>query len=133
MVKPNNVSNTFRQVGSRRLRQGTEKRPLAERGDDMYETPIEATRALVREQALPPRIYDPCAGRGAISRELRGAGYDVVASDLVRYDGADPDIEPCCDFLLVPRAPAGVGAIVMNPTFKLFDEFVRHALTLVPF
>ncbi len=36
------------------------------------------------------------------------------------------------DFLLERRAPDGIEAIVTNPPYKLADQFVAHALSLVP-
>jgi hypothetical protein len=36
------------------------------------------------------------------------------------------------DFLMERDGWHGCDAIVTNPPFKLYDEFVRHALTLVP-
>lgn len=111
-------------------RNGAVRAAFAERGDDLYETPDCATRALVREVALPKTIWEPCAGRGAIVRHLRGAGFEVVASDLVAHEGADPGITPRIDFLLERSAPAGFDCIVTNPPYKLADAFVRHGLLL---
>ena len=112
--------------------QGRERSALATRGDDLYETPPEAVRALLRVEPLPQRIWEPCAGRGAIVRELAAAGHKVCAMDLVAYEGADPGIESGIDFLMEHRAPPGFACIVTNPPFKLADAFIRHGLTLVP-
>ena len=108
--------------------QGCERSSFASRGDDLYETPPEAVRALLRVERLPYRIWEPCAGRGAIVRELVAAGHDVCAMDLVAYEGADPGIETRIDFLMERRAPLGFTCIVTNPPFKLADAFVRHGL-----
>ena len=62
---------------------------LAERGDDLYETPPEATRALLQVERLPHRIWEPACGPGAIARVLRDAGHAVVATDLVDYGCPD--------------------------------------------
>ena len=109
--------------------QGRERSALATRGDDLYETPPEAVRALLRVEPLPQRIWEPCAGRGAIVRELAAAGHEVCAMDLVAYEGADPGIESGIDFLMEHRAPPGFACIVTNPPFKLADAFIRHGLT----
>jgi hypothetical protein len=58
---------------------------LADRGDDLYETPAVATRALCACEQLPHHIWEPAAGRGAIVDVLRGAGHEVVGTDLVDY------------------------------------------------
>lgn len=112
------------------MRQGTARHALRERGDDLYETPVEATRALLRHCGwLSERIWEPCCGPGAVVRELRASGRTVIATDLVDYgDRRCPDSEHGIDFLLTlePRADC----IVTNPPFKLADEFIRHGLTL---
>jgi hypothetical protein len=103
---------------------------FADRGDDLYETPACATRALCDCEQLPRRIWEPAAGRGAIVDVLRGTGHEVVATDLVDYgvDGHAAGV----NFLTERSAPAGIEVIVTNPPFKIADAFVRHALDLVP-
>ena len=81
------------------MNQGAKRHALAERGNNLYETPACAVHALMKRVDLPADIWEPCAGRGAISRELRKAGHFVVASDLVAHPGADFDIQPGIDFL----------------------------------
>jgi hypothetical protein len=110
---------------------GVGMHPYAERGVDLYETPAPATRALLAAERLGDgAIWEIANGRGAISRELRAAGYRVVATDLVDY-GIE-DARGGVDFLAQPSAPEGVTTILTNPPFMYADEFVRHALTLVP-
>lgn len=114
------------------MKQGASRHALADRGNDLYETPEDATRTLLRVEPLPHRIWEPAAGRGAISRLLIEAGHDVVRHDLVAYPGADEGISTPIDFLMERKAPEGVEAIVTNPPYKLCDPFLRHALMLVP-
>jgi hypothetical protein len=112
---------------------GNVRAPLRERGHDLYETPECATRALLRAEDLPHRIWEPACGRGAIVNILRAHGHEVVASDLVDYG-----VPVTCpgyrnvDFLTEGRAPEGTQAILTNPPFKLANEFVEHALELCP-
>ena len=109
---------------------------LAARGDDLYETPPEAVRALLAAEDLPAGIWEPACGPGAIARVLRAAGHRVVATDLVATDLVDygsPDQDAArIDFLFERSAPAGVETIVTNPPFKLAEEFAEHALRLCP-
>lgn len=112
------------------MRQGASRAALAVRGHDLYETQPEAVRALVRVEPLPKVIWEPAAGRGAISRVLEAAGHTVIKTDLVAYQGADPGIEGGHDFLLARKAPAGCGLIVTNPPFKHDDEFIEQGLSL---
>jgi hypothetical protein len=105
-----------------------QRHTLAERKADLYETPEVATRALLRVESLPRRIWEPATGRGAISRVLRDAGHEVVEQDLVDY--GVPGIKTGIDFLMERQAPAD--CIVTNPPYKLANEFVARALDLVP-
>jgi hypothetical protein len=104
---------------------------LAERGEDLYETPAVAVHALMRVERLPKRIWEPACGRGAIVNVLRASGHIVVASDLVDY-GVPITSYWRYDFLMEHKAPDDTGAIVTNPPFKLAEEFVAHALELCP-
>jgi hypothetical protein len=112
------------------MRQGADRAPLAERGVDLYETPQCAIRALLRVESLPHVLWEPCAGRGAISRELKAAGHSVVTTDLCWHPGADDGILGGIDFLTERAPPADVTAIVTNPPFMLCDKFIRHGLSL---
>lgn len=110
---------------------GNARAPLADRRNDLYETPPEAVRALLQVEPLPEAIWEPACGPGAIVRELRAAGKRVHATDLVDY-GLE-DSESGVDFLMERQAPGFyIGSIVTNPPFKLANEFVAHALMLCP-
>ena len=107
-----------------------QRHTLADRKDDLYETPAVAVHALLRAEDLPRHLWEPAAGRGAIVNVLRAAGHLVLASDLVDY--GDPTHFPRRDFLMEHKVPDGCEAIVTNPPFKLADQFARHALELCP-
>lgn len=115
-----------------KIKQGAERHAHAVRGNDLYETPPAAVHALLRHERLNGSIWEPAAGRGAISRELRAAGYTVFASDLCTYDCADAYIMPNVDFLKQKASEwhNTYQNIVTNPPFKLADKFVRHGLKL---
>jgi hypothetical protein len=103
---------------------------LAARGDDLYETPAQAVHALLRVEQLPHGIWEPACGPGAIVKVLREAGHVVVASDL--NDWNCPASESGIDFLMETRPLADVECVVTNPLYKLAEQFVAHALELVP-
>ncbi len=107
---------------------GTGRAPLSERKDDLYETPPEAVRALLRVESLPHAIWEPACGPGSVVGVLRAAGHQVYASDLVNY--GCPDAESGVDFLMETKRPDNVGAMVTNPPYKIAGEFVAHALDL---
>ena len=105
--------------------------PVVVRGNDLYETPPVAVRALLDVEPLPHRIWEPACGPGAIVRELRAAGHDVLATDLIDYHSPDQDFANR-DFLLERSLPTGIEAIVTNPPFKLVNQFAAHAIKLCP-
>jgi hypothetical protein len=107
------------------------KDALKDRGNDLYETPVEAVHALLKAEQLPQVIWEPACGPGAIVRVLRGAGHSVLSSDLVDYASPFQDWVGW-DFLLEQRLPDGVEAIVTNPPFKNATAFVKQGLRLCP-
>jgi hypothetical protein len=125
------------------VRQGTRMHAHEQRGADLYETPPEATQALIDACPwLPQCLWEPACGPGAMVKVLRDSGRDVVATDLVDYgDRMCPESEPGLDFLEMQGVPRPFDcsgdwwnrlprAIVTNPPFSLADKFVRHGLTL---
>jgi hypothetical protein len=106
---------------------------FAERGRDLYETDPRTTRALLKYEQLPMYIWECACGRGAIVNELRAAGHQVVATDLVDY--GVPITAPGywgVDFLEERAAPPGTQCILTNPPYRYAAQFVRHALRLCP-
>jgi hypothetical protein len=74
-------------------------------------------------------LYEPCAGRGAISRELKAGGWRVIACDLMAYSDQDGDIQTGIDFFKSFQI-MHLQAIVSNPPYHQADAFVRHGLRL---
>jgi hypothetical protein len=109
---------------------GNGKHPLIERGPDLYETPPCAVRALMTVETLPPVIWEPACGPGAIVSVLRESGRKVIASDLGVY--GCPASRSQVDFLNCNKAPLGCFAILTNPPYAIAGAFVAHALKLVP-
>jgi hypothetical protein len=101
----------------------------ADRGNDLYLTPPEAVRALLKVEQLPAKIWKPAAGYGHIVNVLRDAGHEVIASDLIDYGF---ELQFAGNFLKRTTAPIGIQAIVTNPPFKIATEFTVHALKLCP-
>src|SRR5215469_9422861 len=90
-----------------------QRHSLAERADDLYETPPVAVHALLRVEKLPHWLWEPACGYGNIVNVLRAAG---LASDLVDY--GNPTHFYQRDFLM-EKLPRGCEGIVTNPPFKL--------------
>ena len=114
------------------LTPGNRRGLLADRGDDFYQTPRPLTLAMLAALNIPPHLHlwEPCAGRNAITDVLRERSYRVTASDKV--DRGCP-LDFVADFLALKQAPGGVDAIVTNPPYgRRADAFVEHALELCP-
>jgi hypothetical protein len=109
---------------------GNTRHALTARGDDLYQTPEVAVRALLKVEQLPHFVWECACGPGAIVNVLRSAGHRVAATDLVAY--GCPESLAGVDFLMETKAPDGVEAILTNPPYKLAAPFVEHALDLCP-
>lgn len=107
-----------------------QRHTLADRKDDLYETPDVAVEALLHAERLPHHIWEPACGPGRIVNILRRNGHTVWATDLVDY--GCPVSESGIDFLMERQTRLDVEAIVTNPPFKLAGEFVARALELCP-
>ena len=114
----------------RGINTGVAMHPYAERGRDLYETPPGAVRALLDVEPLAGPIWECACGPGSIVRTLRAAGHRVIATDIESY--GCPDSLGGVDFLAQTVALKGATTIFTNPPFTHADDFVRHALKLVP-
>lgn len=97
--------------------------------DDFYPTPPEPIRALLSVEGAAlgrfRKVWEPAVGDGAMERELRAAGWDVIGSDIVDR-GANAEIR---DFFAYEVAPAS--CVVTNPPFQECNRepgWIRHAL-----
>lgn len=106
------------------------RHPLTDHPRDFYQTPPEATRALLAHERLPHGLWEPHCGHGAIAEVLLDAGHAVVATDIenrgYQFQSGTGS------FLDYDRCPKGVEAIVMNPPFSEAAIHVRHALMICP-
>jgi len=101
---------------------------LSERGNDLYETPEVATRALLAAERVPSRVWEPACGRLAIANVLRAAGREVFASDIEQYSN-----HSVRDFLKPNDDLESFDGIVTNPPFKHAGDFVRLACERAPY
>jgi hypothetical protein len=102
-----------------------------DRGLDFYQTPPEATRALLAHERLPHGLWEPHCGLGAIVEPLLDAGHAVFATD-VEFRGYRHQSH-AVDFLKTLRVPDNVEGIVMNPPYSEAAIHVQHALTICPY
>lgn len=89
--------------------------------DDYYPTPVSATRALLPHIADFSRtIWEPCCGTGAISKELKRAGFRTIDHDLRDYGFGQPGL----DFIKTNERAAD--AVITNPPFRDAELFIKH-------
>lgn len=98
--------------------------PVNRETHDFYPTWPAATRALLAVERFEGSIWEPACGDGAMSRELEGAGYRVISTDLIDRGFGQGGR----DFLAEWSALAP--NIVTNPPFRWAAEFVDRALLL---
>lgn len=104
---------------------------------DFYPTgQPEAIRALLaadgaRIAALGGVVWEPAVGDGALAREMQGAGFRVIGSDVEDRGWAGTFF---LDFMRVPASPAP--AIITNPPYSEINardghgRWLRHTLDL---
>lgn len=115
-------------------------RGRARNKDDLYETPywlIESIVPRLRELLYgieKPRIWEPCAGNGRITRVLKHHFPNalIYSTDIQEYGGVDHVV----DFLAannVDHTPffKPCDLIISNPPFFIAAEIIQHAQTLV--
>lgn len=90
--------------------------------DDFYPTPKGLVYKLLETQELDgyKTILEPAFGEGAISNLLKEKGFIVTEKDLNIGN----------DFLKEDYTNKSYDAIVTNPPFSLFDEFVQKAKSI---
>jgi hypothetical protein len=91
---------------------------LGRETDDFYPTPAEPTRAFLHAEIDRLRefscVWEPAAGDGAMVREMKALGLNVVHSDLVDR-GCNAIVQSFYDF--TPGTWPSESAIVTNPPF----------------
>ena len=116
MNNPNTIFTTI----------GASNHSQKEREDnDFYATDPRALELLLEREQFDPLIWECACGKGHLSEVLRKHGYIVYSTDLVdRGYGVGGT-----DFLST-QTPF-CGDIITNPPYKMAQEFVEHALSLI--
>lgn len=92
--------------------------------DDFYPTPRGLTVPLLRMETFEGAVWECACGDGAIS-SLLAEQYITFSTDLV---ARGPYLTGGVDFLMEQSLLAP--NVVTNPPFKLWQQFVNHALDL---
>lgn len=101
------------------------RKPIEERKEsDRYETPLSLTKELINTGVLEgvKTILEPAAGYGAMAKVLREAGFEVTEKDIMHNQ----------NFLLDEYEYGQYDAVVTNPPFSLYTEFVEKAKQVAP-
>lgn len=93
---------------------------------DYYATDPIAIDALLEKATLSHKIWECACGAGDLSKRLISLGYEVKSTDLIDRGFGKGGV----DFLA--ETEVFEGDILTNPPYKYAQEFVEHALTLVP-
>lgn len=94
--------------------------------EDYYATEPAATEWLCKLEQFNHDVWEPACGQGHIAEELKKAGYNVRATDLVNRGYGE-----IADFLWFDVVEWH-GDIVTNPPYRAAQEFVQKALDIIP-
>ena len=106
---------------------GASNHSTTEREDnDFYATEPKALELLLDIEEFDPYIWECACGKGHLSDALRKRGYIVKSTDLIDrgYGEGNVDFLQCTD--------KHNGDIITNPPYKHAQQFVEHALELIP-
>lgn len=96
--------------------------------DDYYATDPMAIDALLKDGSvkLSEEVWECAAGSGCLSKRLKHYGYSVLSTDLVDrgYGTGGVDFLACTEMF--------DGDIITNPPYNCAQEFIQHALELIP-
>lgn len=93
---------------------------------DYYATEPEAVEMLCELETFSPKIWECACGEGHMSKVLESKGYKVKSTDLIDRGFGEGGI----DFLKTNEFFEG--DIITNPPYKYAQEFIEHALELIP-
>lgn len=93
---------------------------------DYYATQPLATELLLELETFSPNIWECACGEGHITKVLESKGYKVKSTDLIDRGFGKGGI----DFLKTNEFFDG--DIITNPPYKYAQDFIEHALELIP-
>lgn len=94
--------------------------------NDFYATDPIAAEWLINLENLDNNIWECACGQGHLAKVFEAHGYNVKATDLIDrgYGQGGVDFLQCRDKF--------DGDIITNPPYKYAEDFIQHALTLIP-
>lgn len=106
---------------------GASNHSVTEReSNDFYATEPKALELLLDMEEFDPYVWECACGKGHLSEVLRQKGYIVKSTDLIDrgYGHGGIDFLNCMD--------KHNGDIITNPSYKYAQQFVEHALNVIP-
>lgn len=94
--------------------------------NDYYATDPIAAEWLIRLENLDKNIWECACGEGHLAKVFEAHGYNVKATYLIDrgYGQGGVDFLQCREKF--------DGDIITNPPYKYAEDFIQHALTLIP-
>lgn len=97
--------------------------------NDFYATPPTEVTHILEYEELKGIVLEPCCGMGHMIEGIRMSGFkgEIIATDLIDRGIGEIDL----DFLSESYPyTENIGTIIINPPFKLIEEFVNKSLEI---
>lgn len=97
--------------------------------NDFYATPPLEVANILKYEDLKGTVLEPCCGMGHMCEGIKLSGFNgkVIATDLIDRNFGQGNI----DFLNEEYPyTKDIGTIIINPPFKLIEEFVKKSLEI---
>lgn len=105
---------------------------FARAADDFYATDPGSIDKLLSVVQLPNLIWEPACGTGNLSKKLADLGYTVYSSDLVDRGFGEARGLDFFQCNAIPPVIANCDCILTNPPYSVAEDFILHALDLLP-
>ena len=83
--------------------------------------------SLFAREFFYTKIWEPACGCGNISKVLESKGYNVISTDLYDRGYGKSGVD-----FLTAELPFECNTIITNPPYALADDFVKHAMDILP-
>ena len=100
--------------------------PIEREDNDFYATDPKALELLLDRESFDPYVWECACGKGHLSEVLKKRGYIVRSTDLVDRGYGEGGV----DFLQTTEKHNG--DIITNPPYKYAQQFVEHAMQIIP-
>lgn len=94
--------------------------------NDFYATEPKALELLLDIETFDPYVWECACGKGHLSEVLKNRGYIVKSTDLIDRGYGEGNVN------FLEHSNMFNGDIITNPPYKYAQEFVEHALQIIP-